>query len=635
MDRHGWRARHVIALWLAALIGLGGGQPAAAAPYASMVMDARDGRVIRARNHDTRLHPASLTKMMTLYIAFEAVRHGELTLDTELTVSRNAANTPCSCLGVRAGQKIALRYLIRAAALRSANDATIVIAEGISGSVDAFAQRMTRTARAMGMENTTFRNPHGLTQQGHVSTARDMTILGRQLLFDYPEYYNIFSRRSDHAGIATVPNTNRNLLNAYRGADGIKTGFTRAAGFNLTASAERGDVRIIVTMFGGTSGAARNAHVARLLDIGFDRAATRVATRPPATPAYGGPGGRAVAVAEASPAASSAPKAISAVRQSLRPATRPGASTPEPALPSEALAALQQSVGRALAVEEAPPSVTPPSVTPPERPDDPAQLAEADLPAGAPRVDKAEPGAPVLAEAPSLTPPSRPEEVITAAASQDDIDPEAPPADVIAADLARASEAGFSVIAPEVFTAVTDAAELAIPDPATAIDDDPEAPTPEDGVQFASAAVVRDIVEPALGVPTPEPRAARPEAPAVPQPDARIELTSSADAEPDKTLHQASASPAAVGTEIISRMSTSGGRLWGVTIGSFPSRHEAERQLIQTALAESVALENGLRRIRQTSGAFEAAYTGLTQSEADLACRRLQARGRTCFTVAP
>lgn len=192
---------------------------AQAAPYAAMVMDARNGEVIFARNHDTKLHPASLTKMMTLYVAFEAVKHGEVTLDTQFTVSRNAASTSCVCLGLRPGQRISLRYLIRAAALRSANDASVVIAEGISGSVDAFAQRMTRTARAMGMNNTTFRNPHGLTQAGHVSTARDMTILGRQLYFDYPQYYNIFSRRSDHAGVATVPNTNRRFLDAYAGAD--------------------------------------------------------------------------------------------------------------------------------------------------------------------------------------------------------------------------------------------------------------------------------------------------------------------------------------------------------------------------------------------------------------------------------
>ncbi len=281
------------------MVALAAGGPAQAAPYAAYVIDARTGEVLFARNHDTKLHPASLTKMMTLYVAFEAIKHGELTLDTMVTVSRRAAATECVCLGLRAGQRVSMRNLIRAAALRSANDASVVIAEAISGSVEDFARRMTRTARAIGMSNTTFQNPHGLTQAGHISSARDMTILGRQLFFDYPQYFNIFSRRSEQAGSTTIANTNRRFLDAYQGADGIKTGFTRAAGFNLTASARRGDRHIIATMFGGTSTAARNAHVAELLDIGFSKARARVASRPPATPAYQGRG--SVAVAQAAP----------------------------------------------------------------------------------------------------------------------------------------------------------------------------------------------------------------------------------------------------------------------------------------------------------------------------------------------
>ncbi|UWQ19481.1 serine hydrolase [Jannaschia sp. M317] len=270
-----------------------------AAPYAEMVMDARTGEVLRSRNADTRLHPASLTKMMTLYIAFEAVRRGEITLDTQVRISRNAANEPPSKLGLRAGQKIALRYLIRAAAVKSANDAATAIGEAISGSESAFAERMTMTARALGMTSTTFRNAHGLTQSGHMSTARDMTVMGRRLFYDYPQYYNLFSRRTTDAGVTRVRNTNRRLLDAYPGADGIKTGFTNAAGFNLVASAERGGERVIATVFGGRSTATRNARIAELLDLGFQRAPSRVAERKPALPTYGGatlPGPTAPAV---------------------------------------------------------------------------------------------------------------------------------------------------------------------------------------------------------------------------------------------------------------------------------------------------------------------------------------------------
>ena len=257
-----------------------------AAPYADYVIDARTGEVLHEKNSDTRLHPASLTKMMTLYIAFEAIERGEISLDTKVTVSKHAASQPPSRLGLKPGQKIALRYLIRAAAIKSANDAATAIGEAIEGSEPAFAKRMTRTARALGMSKTTFRNANGLTTEGHLSTAHDMTILGRQLFYDFPQYYNLFSRRSADAGIAKVASTNRRFLDAYKGADGIKTGYTVAAGFNLVASAERGGKRIIATVFGGTSTAQRNDRVAQLLDIGFGKAPNRAVVQKPASPNY-------------------------------------------------------------------------------------------------------------------------------------------------------------------------------------------------------------------------------------------------------------------------------------------------------------------------------------------------------------
>jgi len=258
----------------------------AAAPYAAMVMDARTGEILHSRNADTRLHPASLTKMMMLYVAFEAVENNEISLDTKVLISKKAASEPPSKLGLKAGQRIALRYLIRASAIRSANDAATAIAEAISKSEAAFARRMNATAKALGMTRTTLKNAHGLTENGHLSTARDMTILGRRLFYDFPDYYNLFSRRSTHAGVRDVTNTNRKLLRAYSGADGIKTGYTRAAGFNLVASARRGNKRIIATMFGGRTAASRNARVAELLDMGFERAPKHAPVRKPDPPRY-------------------------------------------------------------------------------------------------------------------------------------------------------------------------------------------------------------------------------------------------------------------------------------------------------------------------------------------------------------
>jgi len=294
------------------------------APYAALVMDARNGQVLHAENADTRLHPASLTKMMTLYVAFQAVENGEISLDTLVRVSRNAASEPPSRLGLKTGQKIKLRYLIRAAAIKSANDAATAIGEAIEGSEAAFARRMNRTAQALGMTRTTFKNAHGLTQSGHLSTARDMTILGRHLFYDYPAYYNLFSRRSDYAGVRNVNHTNSRFLSNYRGADGIKTGFTRAAGYNLTASAERGSERIITTVFGGKSTASRNRQVAKLMDLGFSKAPSRVAMQKPKRPSY-----QATALAKHDPANTGGAygrtvRLDTTPEKSLRPKLRPG-----------------------------------------------------------------------------------------------------------------------------------------------------------------------------------------------------------------------------------------------------------------------------------------------------------------------
>ncbi|TVS03776.1 MAG: D-alanyl-D-alanine carboxypeptidase [Rhodobacteraceae bacterium] len=651
---------------------------AGAAPYASMVMDARNGEVIFARNHDTRLHPASLTKLMTIYVAFEAIKHGEVTLETKFTTSKRATQQTCVCLGLRQGQKLSLRYLIRAAALRSANDAAVVIAEGISGSVEAFAERMTRTARAMGMNNTTFRNPHGLTQSGHVSTARDMTILGRQLYFDYPQYFNLFSRRSEDAGVTRVANTNRRFLDSYTGADGIKTGYTRAAGFNLTASARRGERHIIATMFGGTSAAARNAHVAELLDIGFRRANARVATRAPRTPDYQGRRGAPAAVAQApaTPARNgdddptAAAKTIRlqlAVRKSPRPQPRP-----LPAPDDELLLAVRESVETAVAAAASEPSPDP-------EPEDLSPVVAALAP-----------------EALAVTPRPRPDDLATElaiSAGEEDV------------DLAAAVEAGFSVAEPADLAALDDEAEADLSedladgarasatDPAEieaeagqdmaradAVEDGAEAPVEAETIALsedprteeseAFAASAHAQAEPILGEDTvwiggetaflPDPAAANP--PASPAMAAESQEVLSADldltperrmpaanpdiiltstpsvgrAEPDAhSITTATEAQAAQWGETV-RLSTSDtGRLWGVSLGEFHSRAAAERSLITVKMAEAAALGNGVSRIRQVSGRFEASVAGLTQTEAERACLRLVARSMDCDIARP
>ncbi len=478
MDRRlGQFARYGLFLLALTLLALLPPLRAHSAPFAAMVMDARNGEVLHAQNEDTRLHPASLTKMMTLYIAFEAVKNGEISLDDTVTISRHAASEPPSRLGLKAGQKIKFRYLIRAAAVKSANDAATAIGEAIEGSEAAFARRMNRTAKAIGMTRTTFKNANGLTESGHMSTARDMTILGRQLYFDHNEYYNLFSRRSTDAGVRDVSNTNARFLASYSGADGIKTGYTQAAGFNLVASARRGNERIITTVFGAVSSAARNAKVSELMNMGFRRAPGTVKVRRPAKPDYSkGDGG------------SKMTRSDGLVMVSLVPMPRPGSNT---ALPEEMLLAMASEIQAA------------------------------------------------LKDAQPVIEPATKEKVLAAADAEGGL---------------RSS-----------------------PRPL---------PRPT-GVLMAALDVTPEPVEP-----TPQP-------------------------------------------EIVTRLSTSGGRHWGISIGRYGTSFEAERELLKTALAEIGMLDSALRKVVHSKRGYEANFVGMTEEMASMACMKLEARGKACQTIGP
>jgi D-alanyl-D-alanine carboxypeptidase len=492
-----------------------------AAPYAAVVIDARSGETLYETNADARLHPASLTKMLTLYIAFDAIRRGEVSLDTLVTISKNAASKPPSRLGLKSGQKMALRYLIRAAAVKSANDAASAIGDHLGGDEARFAARMNRTAAALGMRNSTFKNANGLTAAGHLSTARDMNLLGRRLFYDFPEYYNIFSRRSTDAGMTTVRNTNRRFLDAYKGADGIKTGYTSAAGFNLTASAERGDKRIIATVFGGQSTAHRNAKMAELMNLGFGAAKNNVAVRKPAPadlPQNDADLVAAVAAADGRGAGKTI-RLVTVMKSSPRPRSRP-VSDEKIAATAEAVLAMQDDIAGLLA----------------------ELVGDA---------------APAVAVAP----------VAAVAAAQG-----AGPEDVNWAEV---------IVTPQ----PEEVMETAMP--------------------IALAAVAPVEVAPRK----------RP---------AKLLLAS---AEP---------APAPMAAPVVvTRVSTSGGRHWGVNLGRYPSRAAAERTLMQTALAENGTLSEGLRKVVERKGGYDANFMGLSQDQADLACRRLQARAMQCFTIGP
>lgn len=513
----------LVALTLIAACG-GPRESNAAPPYAAHVMDARTGETLYAENADTRLHPASLTKMMTLYITFEEIERGNLSLDTMVTVSKNAAAQPPSRLGLKAGQKIQVRYLIRAAAVKSANDAAAALGDFIGGNQEKFANRMTRTAKALGMKNTTFKNANGLTASGHLSTARDMSVLGRHLFYDFPQYYNIFSRRSTDAGLATVNNTNRRFLDKYDGADGIKTGYTVAAGFNLTASAERGGVRIIATVFGGSSTDNRNAKMADLLDLGFRKAKRNVQEVPPVIAA---PADNEL-VAEAAPddglpevegGAGKTLRLVTAVANSPRPPARPNAETVAAA--GQVVASIADDIAGAVAEANAAP--------PPEGTLEAQQFA--------------------LAETPT--------------------------------DVEALSAAGAAA-APEPLTITA----KTVASPVTLVESAPR--PPKRRAPIYDEAPVEEAV--------------------------------------------AMAEPAG---EVITRVSTSGGRHWGINVGRFNTWGEADRALMKTQLAESATLGQSLRKVTQKGGGFDANFLGLGQDEAERACAQLQARGVQCFTMGP
>ena len=182
---------HIILIILLAFIY---GSGVSAKTFAYIVADARDGKILNSHNSKQIIHPASLTKMMTLYLAFDAIRFGRLKLDQKVIISKNATMEPPSKFWYKSGQRVSIRYLIRASAIRSANDAATALGEAISGSEKKFIKDMNIAAKKMGMKSTKFKNAHGLTEIGHYSTAKDMLLLARRLMLDYPEYFNIFSR---------------------------------------------------------------------------------------------------------------------------------------------------------------------------------------------------------------------------------------------------------------------------------------------------------------------------------------------------------------------------------------------------------------------------------------------------------
>ena len=242
--------------------------------FSSIIVDANSGATLQANNPDAQRFPASLTKVMTLYLLFERLESGKMRLDTEMPVSAYASRQAPTKLGLRPGSTLTVEDAIKGLITRSANDASVVVAEAIAGDVDDFAVMMTRKARALGMSRTTYKNPNGLPDSGQVTTARDQATLGRAIQDRFPRYYRYFATNTFHYRGKAIANHNK-LLGRVEGVDGIKTGYTRASGFNLVTSIKRGNRHLVGVVLGGRSGGSRDAIMRNLLAEHIDRGATR------------------------------------------------------------------------------------------------------------------------------------------------------------------------------------------------------------------------------------------------------------------------------------------------------------------------------------------------------------------------
>ena len=297
----------------------------AAGKSAVLVVDANTGRVLHESAADELRHPASLAKMMTLYLAFERIEQGRLSYRTKIRISANAAAAAPTKLELAEGEEIALIDAIKALITKSANDLAVAIAEHIAGSEEKFAQLMTQKARQLGMSATVFRNASGLPDEEQVTTARDMVTLALHLQDDFPQHYPLFATRTFTYGGETLYNHNT-LLEDFEGTDGIKTGYMRASGFNLVVSVRRGRKHVVGAIFGGVSAAARNAAMRTFLSLGLVKASS-VKTRKPAR----------LVVAQVGPEAARKIGSVPVPRRVERPGGESASAAPPPAAaPNEA-----------------------------------------------------------------------------------------------------------------------------------------------------------------------------------------------------------------------------------------------------------------------------------------------------------
>jgi len=602
--------------FVAALFTISGG-PSHAAPYADIVVDANSGTVLHSTNPDAQRHPASLTKIMTLYLLFEQLEAGKLKLDSPLQVSKEAAGQMPTKLGLKPGSTLAVEDAIKGMVTRSANDAAVVVAEAIAGDEDAFAKLMTRKAQALGMSRTIYKNASGLPDSGQITTARDQSTLGRAVQERFPRYYKYFSIRTFVFRGQSIGNHN-NLLGRVEGVDGIKTGYVNASGFNLVTSVHRGNRYLVAVVMGGSSAGSRDA---KMRDLISDKIAQASVKRTAPMVAEGSP----------PPEARPEPKAVAKVET----APEPKVAAKVEAKPEPKVAAKTEAAKTEAAKTEAKPE-----------PKAEARFAVASAVSLPVRLNsapaaQADPAATTRTE--SMAAAAQPR---TAAGSTDPIRPVlVKTLSVKAGTTASLAPMHVSAPAPSEPAPVRSAAPVAAPAPVVAVKPEPPAPQP------APVVVAAAKPEPAPA-PFPPPVAAKIEAPlpalvTASKPDVPAPALSfapiAAKAEPAAAPVAAPArvaaaepapAPARASAPAAKPQHRSG---WIIQVGAFPAEPEAKKRL-SSAQAKAAKLLTKAEAFTETvekggTTLYRARFAGLDKDSAEAACKHLKRNDVECVTV--
>jgi D-alanyl-D-alanine carboxypeptidase len=633
--------------------------PINAAPYADIVVDANSGAVLHATNPDARRHPASLTKIMTLYLLFEQLDAGKLKLDTPLKVSAEASGQSPTKLGLKPGSTLAVEDAIKGMVTRSANDAAVVVAEAIAGSEDDFARLMTRKAQALGMNNTVYKNASGLPDDDQITTARDQSTLGRAIQERFPRYYKYFSIRTFTFRGESISNHNH-LLGKVEGVDGIKTGYINASGFNLVTSVHRGNRYLVAVVMGGSSGGSRDARMRELISDKIALASIK-RTAPMVAEASGTPDVRPepmlVTKAEAKPApmavaksdAKSEPKPEPMVVTKAEPKVAAAKVVSKEAPKAEAKAEPRFAVASATSLPVRFNSAAPPAEPAALRsePAAAATLTQTQIAAGS-----TDPIRPVLVKTLTVRPgvrtaslaasavasPAAEAQPVAAPAPMDaaKAEPSAPsPAPVAAEPPApppapvAAAKPEPAAVPPEVATKPEPAAALAAA--AIAAKEEPAAPPPMAAVA-AAAAKPEPTAEPA-NAPRPGASSAPPApvaaaAPVVPTPKPAPAPPAAKVAAATSTAKPAAAAPTAKPQHRPG---------WIIQVGAFPAEQAAQQRLssVQSKASKMLSGAEAFTETVDKGGTtyYRARFAGLDKDKAEAACKYLKKNDVECVTV--